>query len=533
MPLKLICIFVVLALAGCVAHAGNPICVSVKTKAPHNQQARVWCHVPAKYDAKRRTPYPVLVYFGGRNCSGEAEASGKLGWSDWADEHGVFLVAPGFQDDAYWEPAEWSGQALLDALSEIKRTYRIDDSALLYYGYSAGSQASNLFPAWRPKRCRAWVSHACGVFHEPRAAMRDVPGLITCGDVDAARYVISRDFVAKARRRGVEVIWKSFPNHPHDVPPDSLRLARAFLEHHLSVPKGKVLKPAFVGDDADAVYYPSDSAEAENIDPSDLVRLPSRAVAAAWGEPAVRGPSAAPPDERVHLRVRGIEFVCRIPRQYDHRSRIIVLFGGRGWSGGKTLDEFGFGRLADRERAFLVSPSFSRGEYWNPSTGTGAVLASAVAELEKRYGLRRQPLVLYGYSAGGQCSALFAQAKELSVAAWGVHGCGVFPEAPARTIPALITCGERDADRMRIGRNFSCRYREGGGALLLKPLAGGHELSPSALALAREWIRAVLAGGESWIWGEDGTYKIAEKDAIEAEFRNPLYTTRLSDLWRE
>ena len=60
-----------------------------------------------------------------------------------------------------------------------------------------------------------------------------------------------------------------------------------------------------------------------------------------------------------------------------------------------------------------------------------------------------------------------------------------------------------------------------------------HELGEKALAIAREWMRAVLAGGESWIWGEDDTYKIVDKESIEVESRNPLYTNRLSELWRE
>ena len=147
-------------------------CVRVRTKAPHNSAAAVWYHVPKGYDAMRRKPYPVLVYFGGRNCSGEKEASGNLGWDKWADEHGVFLVCPGFQDDDYWEPQRWSGLALLNALAEIRRAYNINDRRLCYSGYSAGSQAANLFAAWRPDLCAAWVSHACGVFHEPRANMR-------------------------------------------------------------------------------------------------------------------------------------------------------------------------------------------------------------------------------------------------------------------------------------------------------------------------------------------------------------------------
>ena len=504
--------------------------VTVATKAPHNAEAMFWYHVPAKYDAKRKKPYPVLVYFGGRNCKGKDEASGKLGWSDWADANGAFLVCPGFQDDNYWEPEKWSGQALLDALAALKRKYRIDDSKICYYGYSAGSQAANLFPAWRPGRCRAWVSHACGVFHEPKATMRGVPGLVTCGDADSARYVISRAFVEKARRKGVDVIWKSFPNHPHDVPPDSLRLARAFLSHCISGKKGEEV---FIGDDQDDVFYPAKSAEAEFVNPVDRVSLPSRTIAEAWGKPAFKEVEPPVTEEIVRIAVSGSEFVCRVPRKYDTGSRVVVLFGGRGWPGAKTLKEFGFGPLADREWAFLISPSFSKGEYWNPETGTGKKLAKAVVELRKRYGLKASSIVLYGYSAGGQCAALFAQSKELSVAAWGAHGCGVYPDGVvAAKVPALVTCGTGDEDRLRISRSFAMRYRGQGGALLFKPLPGGHELGDDAKAIAREWLMAALAGGESWIWGEDDTLLVKEKDEIEVEVRNPLYTRRLAELWQ-
>ena len=40
------------------------------------------------------------------------------------------------------------------------------------------------------------------------------------------------NFVEKSRRRGINVIWRSFPNHPHDVPPDSLHLAKVFLAEY-------------------------------------------------------------------------------------------------------------------------------------------------------------------------------------------------------------------------------------------------------------------------------------------------------------
>ena len=192
--------------------------VAVKTRAPSNKVVTFWYRVPSSYqeDPRRtyrvdpRRTYRVLVIFGGRNSPGKAEVSGKLGWPKWADEQEVFLIAPGYRDDNYWEPKEWSGNALMKALRQIQKKYNICMEKLLFYGYSAGSQCSNLFPAWKPENARAWVSHACGVFHEPTGRMRNVPGLVTCGDADTTRYIISRNFVDKCREKGINIIWKSF-----------------------------------------------------------------------------------------------------------------------------------------------------------------------------------------------------------------------------------------------------------------------------------------------------------------------------------
>lgn len=188
--------------------------IAVKTRAQENKQAVFQYRIPKDYDANRREAYRVLVIFGGRNTDGKADASGRMGWGKWCDDNGIFLICPGFQNDDYWEPKEWSGRALQQALTQLKKQYNICTTKLLYYGYSAGSQASNLFPAWKPDMTRAWVSHACGVFHEPSSRMRGIPGLVTCGDADNARYIISRNFVEGNRKKGVEIIWKSFPNHP-------------------------------------------------------------------------------------------------------------------------------------------------------------------------------------------------------------------------------------------------------------------------------------------------------------------------------
>ena len=289
----LIAVFTVFTVFSVSAKPARVESVQVKTRAPENRTVTVHFRIPANYDPEQAGLSRVLILFGGRNTDGRADASGRLGWGEWADKHGIFLVCPGFRNDNYWEPEEWSGRALFSALAAIRKQYEICTEKLLFYGYSAGSQCSNLFPAWRPGSTRAWVSHACGVFHEPGGRMRSVPGLVTCGDADTARYLISRNFVEEARKRGTAILWKSFPNSPHDVPPDSLKLARAFLAYyHLRylsdlgrpVKRENTPEPFFVGDDLDNVFYPADSPQARNIMPEDRVILPDRSIAEAWGK---------------------------------------------------------------------------------------------------------------------------------------------------------------------------------------------------------------------------------------------------------
>lgn len=271
--------------------------VATRSSLETNRTVTVWYRVPKNFGPARRDRlWRVLVIFGGKNVSGKNEADGKanLDWGNWADEQGVFLVSPGFRDDTYWSPQSWSGPALFEALALIKRQYPICDSKLLYYGHSAGSQCANLFAAWRPDAARAWVAHGCGLFYRPSVAMRGVPGLVTCGDADVARCIISRRFVQKCRRLGQDVIWRSYPNSPHDVPKDSLKLARAVLAHYhtrylsdlqpvRTAARAEAPPVLFVGDDSEHAYYPADSAPARAILPEDCVPLPSKEIADAWG----------------------------------------------------------------------------------------------------------------------------------------------------------------------------------------------------------------------------------------------------------
>ena len=282
--------------------------VATRSSLQTNKTVTVWYRVPEGFDPVQRDRlWRVLVVFGGKNVSGKREVDGGAGleWGKWADEQGVFLVSPGFVDDNYWNPQPWSGRALFDALALIKKQYPVCDTKLLYYGHSAGSQCANLFAAWRPDAVRAWVSHGCGIFYKPSVAMKGVPGLVTCGEADTARCITSRRFVQQCLRQGQDIIWRSYPNSPHNVPKESLKLARAVLTHyhttHLSdlqptrlaagpgARRTEAPSPApFVGDDADHTYYPAGSAKAVAISPVDRVALPTEDIAKAWGEEGER-----------------------------------------------------------------------------------------------------------------------------------------------------------------------------------------------------------------------------------------------------
>ena len=159
----------------------------------------------------------------------------------------------------------------------------------------------------------------------------------------------------------------------------------------------------------------------------------------------------------------------------------------------------------------------------------------ALDSVRRRFALKNRPVILYGYSAGGQCAALFSEFMKDEVAAWGVHGCGVFPlRDETLSTPVLVTCGEDDSVRFGISRQFAYRRRDAGGFVLWRGFANGHELNQDALKLADAWLSA-FAGETPSVrsWGEDDTQRILPVSRIEREFRNPLYTRAIERIWRQ
>ena len=62
----------------------------------------------------------------------------------------------------------------------------------------------------------------------------------------------------------------------------------------------------------------------------------------------------------------GTSFIFRAPQKVSSNSQIMILFGGRNWTGEKTLNTYHFDELADKHSLFLLSPSFRDRSYWEP-----------------------------------------------------------------------------------------------------------------------------------------------------------------------
>lgn len=254
-------------------------------------------HVPSSYDPNAPHKYRVMIYCLYNGSSGEMGAAGKrINFNDWADKNGIFIVClggNGVSGKTWKHPEIWSGKALWRALKKLRKMYNIRSDRLLFYGFSAGSETSNLFPAAYPKQTVAYVSHGCGQFHEPTKKLRKVPALITCGDADKGRYSISRRFVRTYRKMGANIIFKTFPNQGHTAPWRSVELAKEFLlYHHLrnikdlteDAPELPKEQFKYVGDDVDGVYYDADAFDLYLIEPEERVYLPTEEIAQSWGK---------------------------------------------------------------------------------------------------------------------------------------------------------------------------------------------------------------------------------------------------------
>ncbi len=187
--------------------------VSVPPGANYDKaEFRLW--VPA--GATRVDATVVLV--SGSNDDGRGDVLDPV-WQTFAAAHNLALVGCNLTDkphdegwiEAYVNVSRGSGQALLDALSELATRSHHPELAkapLLMWGMSAGGQFNYEMVAWKPERVMAFVVNKGGVYYSALLshAAREVPGMLFVGGQDMwSRTAVITGLFATNRRAGA--LW--------------------------------------------------------------------------------------------------------------------------------------------------------------------------------------------------------------------------------------------------------------------------------------------------------------------------------------
>jgi len=237
----------------------------------------------------------VLVLVPGYNGKGEQILDAR--WKAFATKHNLVLLAPTFHAEGkennegkgYYYPEQGSGEVMEKALKEVEKRTGAETEKVLFFGFSAGAHYVHRFALWKPQRVKAFVAYSAAWWSEPTARVRNVPGLILCGESDE-RYAATWEFFKKGQRLGCPWLWRSYTGTGHELTPAVRDMAEVFLAHYggREEPAGKgeqseeqVVMPVSRYGDIQT-YRSVGSAERESIHEEFRIELPSKAVADVW-----------------------------------------------------------------------------------------------------------------------------------------------------------------------------------------------------------------------------------------------------------
>ena len=265
----------------------------IATSSKLNKEAMFWYRAPLDC-----VPVGVLLLVPGCNGDGRGMLSETGIWTRFANEAHLVLVGPTFQTtleemhsrQGYYYPELWSGEATLKAVEQIRAKTGVRSDKLLVFGFSAGAHFAHRFALWKPDKVAAFVAYSAGWWDEPKASLRDTPGLIMCGESDE-RFDPSFEFFVRGRRLGLPLIWRGYHDVGHELKPQILKMAQAFLgyyaqqqEREQAARRRPPSGTSFVGDVQSYRFYPESSPEAAHIPPESRVGLPSLELAEVWAQ---------------------------------------------------------------------------------------------------------------------------------------------------------------------------------------------------------------------------------------------------------
>ena len=145
------------------------------------------------FPEKKEKIKALLVVVPGYNTDGR-DAVNEKAWQDFAREYKLGIVACYFRDKEnpdilYREASKGSGQALIDAISELAAKAEhpeIKSAPLVLFGQSAGGQFNYEFACWKPEKVLTFIVNKGGFYHTAIApeATRKIPAIFFLGEND-------------------------------------------------------------------------------------------------------------------------------------------------------------------------------------------------------------------------------------------------------------------------------------------------------------------------------------------------------------
>ena len=230
---------------------------------------------------------------------------------------------------------------------------------------------------------------------------------------------------------------------------------------------------------------------------------------------------------------------------------VLVLVPGYNGDGKRMLDQR-WKTFAEKNGLVLLAPTFNaeghennegRGYYY-PEQGSGKVMEEAIAEAGKRYGVRTDKVLMFGFSAGAHFAHRFANWKPERVGAFVAYSAGWWsdPVKGVRAVPGLIMCGEEDP-RYEASYGFFKKGQAMGCPWVWKSFEGtGHVLSDPVRDMAEVFLEHYAAGlfgkmgkqaGEV-IYGDVQSFRTTGvKEEVGEEVRIVLPSREVAEEWEE
>ena len=198
-----------------------------------------------------------------------------------------------------------------------------------------------------------------------------------------------------------------------------------------------------------------------------------------------------------------------LPPKHSKVRAVVVLVPGSNGDGRSLVNDPDWQAFATRNACALVGSQLNDKPHPQPfiesysdaAKGSGAAVLEALTQLSEaaaRKDVAKAPLLLWGFSAGGQLSYELAAWRPERVAAFVANKGGVYFTAltspGTRAVPALLFTGEQDLpSRKQIVEGlFALNRRAGALWALVREPGIGHEIGQSA-ALSRQFFEDALA----------------------------------------